>query len=110
MQLTPLTSVAKLTAQTTTVLTVKANGGVLHAVSIYNPNATVSYVQFFDLNTTVTLATTVPNFVLPIPAGAASNLSNLNIGFTNGLKLAATTTSTGNTAPSTGLDGICVYS
>jgi hypothetical protein len=94
-------------AQTTTVQTVKPTSGALCGYYIYNPNSSVAYVQFFDVasGTTVTLNTTVPTLSIGIPATAAANLfDGTGLEFKNGLKLAATTTATGLTAPSTGLD------
>lgn len=105
----PSTSYSKqmYAAQTTTVRTVKGTGGVLGGWMVYNPNASVAYVQLFDVAsaTTVTLGTTVPDAFLVIPAASAANvLDALGIGFTNGIKLAVTTTATGSTAPGAGLD------
>ena len=106
MQITPLTTPKFYAAQTTTVRTAKTGPGVLAGYMIYNPNATVAYVQFLDVagSGTVTLGTTVPVLSLPIPATGAANLNGLNISFANGIQLACTTTATGSTAPSTGLD------
>lgn len=97
----------KYAAQTTTVQTVKGTVGTLAGYMIYNPNSSVAYVQLFDVATatSVTLGTTVPDVILPIPATSGANiLSDTGIAFANGIKLACTTTATGLTAPSTGLD------
>jgi len=109
--LTPSTtggwSKSKFLAQTTTVQTVKGTAAELGGYIIYNPNASVAYVQLFDVAsaTTVTLGTTVPDMVIPLPAGAAANIEYANgVGFANGIKLACTTTGSGSTAPGTGLD------
>src|SRR5216117_681653 len=94
-------------AQTTTVQTVKAGEGALTGYYVYNPNSSVAYVQFFDVasGTAVTLGTTTPTLSFGIPATAAANLfDGTGFQFRNGLKLAATTTATGATAPSTGVD------
>jgi hypothetical protein len=92
-------------ALTTTVQVVKTGLSVVTGWMIYNPNATIAYVQLFDLATTVTLGTTVPTLSLPIPAGASANLlDGAGIAFDNGIQVACTTTATGSTAPSTGLD------
>lgn len=99
-------SKASWTAQTTTVRTVKGTAGTVTGYYIYNPNAAVAYVQFFDVAsaTTVTLGTTVPDITLGIPATAGANLLGDGLTFSNGIKFACTTTATGLTAPSTGLD------
>jgi hypothetical protein len=101
---------AAWTAQTTTVRTVKGSAGKLGGYYIYNPNTSVAYVQLFDTASSVTLGTTVPDVVLGIPASAGANLLNdTGIDFTTGIKFAVTTTATGNTAPSTGLDLTLFY-
>jgi hypothetical protein len=95
-------------AQTTTVRTVKTTPGSFKGYMVYNPNATVAYIQMFDTAGAVTLGTTAPTFVIPIPATSGANvLTDDGITLSQGLKLACTTTATGSTAPSTGLD-LCV--
>ncbi len=105
-------SVQMYAAQTTTVQTVKGTGGVLAGYMIYNPNSSVAYVQIFNAATatTVTLGTTTPVMVVPIPPTSAANVTtDVGLGFTNGIKLACTTTATGSSAPSTGLDMTLFY-
>jgi hypothetical protein len=97
----------KYAAQTTTVQTPKGTAGSFGGYYIYNPNATVAYVQVFDAATatTITLGTTVPDMIFAIPATSAANIELTNgVNMTNGIKLACTTTATGLTAPGTGLD------
>lgn len=94
-------------ALSNTVFVVDAGPKTLDSYYIFNPNAGTAYVQFFDTVGTVTLGTTVPNASLGIPGGAAANLSDVNWGFAAGMKVAATTTAKGSTAPSVGLD--CVF-
>lgn len=100
-------------AQTTTVRTVKGTGGVFAGYIVYNPNAAaIAYVQLFNVATatTVTLGTTVPDMILPIPPASAANvMSDVGIGFSLGIKLACTTTATGSTAPASGLDMTVYY-
>lgn len=94
-------------ALSTTVKGVLAStAGKLMSYYCYNPNATVAYVQIFDIATTggVTLGTTVPKWSIAIPATSAANLSGLNIAFAAGIQVAATTTAKGLTAPGTALD------
>lgn len=94
-------------AQTTTVRTPKGTAATWGGYYIYNPNTVVSYVQIFDAATatTITLGTTAPDLSLAIPPGSAANIEFSNgIAFANGIKLACTTTATGSTAPTTGLD------
>jgi hypothetical protein len=92
-------------ALSTTVQTVKGSAGTLGGYFIYNPNATVTYVQIFDVSGAVTLGTTAPTLSLGIPAASAANLEKaLGSNFANAIKIAATTTRAGSTAPGTGLD------
>jgi hypothetical protein len=68
----------------------------------------VCFVQFFD-TLSVVLGTTAPAPSLGIPPGGGANLmSETGIAFDTAMKLAVTTTSTGNTAPAQGVD-INVY-
>lgn len=100
----------KYAAQTTTVQTVKGSAGVLAGWFIYNPNASAAYVQIFDTASAVTLGTTAPDIILPVPAGSAANVfSEVGVGMSNGIKLACTTTATGSSAPATGLDMTVFY-
>ncbi len=70
----------------------------------FNPDAaTVTYVQFFDaLTANVTVGTTVPTFVLPLPAKTGAPLAlNCPRKFSNGVVVACTSTATGAGAPAT---------
>lgn len=92
-------------AVTTTVKTVKGSQGTLGGWFLWNPNASVAYVQIFDISGSVTLGTSVPVLSLGIPPTSGANVENANgIQFANAIKFACTTTATGLTAPSTGLD------
>lgn len=72
---------------------------------IYNPNTSVVFVQCFNTNGTVTVGTSVPKLSFGIPALAAANLAmgSCPIDFTLGLKIAATTTASNGTSPTSGL-------
>lgn len=85
---------------------VSSVAATLKSYYCYNPNATVEYVQFFDVATAgaVTVGTTVPKWSIGIPATSAANLSGLNLSFANGIQVAATTTASGASAPGTALD------
>jgi hypothetical protein len=97
-------------AQTTTKKAVKASAGTFGGYFAFNPNTAATYIQVFDVaSASVTLGTTAPDMVFCIP-GNASGGAAANLEFTNGVNmataitLACTTTATGSTAPSTGLD------
>lgn len=91
-----------------TVQTVKGTHATLGGWQILNPAATVCYLQLFNVAsaTAVTLGTTVPIKSIGLSAGAASTVPAVvpGIDFPLGIKIAATTTSTGSTACTVGWD------
>lgn len=102
-------SVSSQTSLTSTA-TVSSAAGKFGGYMFINTNASVAYIQVFDTTGAVTLGTTAPTFVVPIPAGAGANLEITNgIAVTSGIKVAATTTPTGATTVSTGLTGFVLY-
>lgn len=94
-------------ALSSTKQAVKASAARLYGYHIQNPNISVdAYVQFFDLaSASVTVGTTVPTFTLWVPAGGGVDVytGTAPINFLTAITIAATTTSTGSTAPATGL-------
>ena len=89
--------------------TIKASAGKLYGWYIYNPEAAVTFVHFYNTDT-VTVGTTAPLITLPIPAGAAANvMSDIGITFSAAISCAATTTAGGNTAPATGVSLVALY-
>jgi len=91
------------TALSTTVTAIAPQSAVLETIWCLNTNAAVTYVQVFDTTGTVTLGTTVPNWTMGIPSSAVAPQSDMDLHFTKGIKVAATTTATGNTAPTTAI-------
>lgn len=85
----------------------------LGGVTVYNPNGAVEYIQLFDaLSGSVSLGTTVPKMVLPIPATTAVSLNPGSTGgvtFFTGIAAAATTAAIGTSAPATGLTANITY-
>ncbi|MFD4554413.1 hypothetical protein ACFWP5_08795 [Streptomyces sp. NPDC058469] len=74
---------------------------------IYNPNASVAYVQFFNAQASaVTLGTTAPVYSLPLPAGAAANVGPgmVGINHSTAISIAVTTTRAGSTGPVSTVD------
>jgi hypothetical protein len=104
-------SISSQTALTNTVVAAKASAGQVGGHMFYNPNSSVSYIQVFNVASgSVTLGTTAPTLVIPLPAGAAANVEWANgIAFGAAISFAATTTATGNTAPTTALTGFLLY-
>lgn len=86
-------------------VSIKASAGQLGGYIIYNPNASVAYVQVFDANAAITLGTTRPDVLIPIPPSSGANIEfGKGVAFASGIRVAATTTASGSTAPGTGLD------
>lgn len=104
-------SISSQTALTNTVVAAKASAGQVGGHMFYNPNSSVSYIQVFNVASgSVTLGTTAPTMVVPIPPGAAANVEWANgIAYGTAISFAATTTATGNTAPATALTGFLLY-
>lgn len=91
---------------------VSSTAATLKSYYVYNPNSSVAYVQIFDVATAggVTVGTTTPKWSIGIPATSGANIGTLNLTFASGIQIAATTTATGSTAPSTALDANFGYS
>ncbi len=100
------TPVLKNGLSTTVFSVIASQAAVLEDYYIYNPNSSVAYVQIFDVATSggVTLGTTTPKWSVGVPATSAANVSRLGLSFANGIQVAATTTATGSTGPSSSLD------
>lgn len=93
-------------ALSNTAVEVKAEPGTLGGWSFGNPDAAaLAYVHFYDTAGDVTVGTTVPILSLIVPFGGGNNhpISNYGIPFHNGLKVAASTTAAGGSAPSSAL-------
>ena len=75
---------------------------LLYNIFAFNPGAAITYVQFFDaLTANVSVGTTAPTFVIPLPIGGG-HIAALQLaeGFRIGMIIACTATATGNGAPS----------
>ena len=98
------------TPLTNTVVYVKTSAGELGGYIVFNPNSTVAFVQVFDAASGVTLGTTRPAMVIPVPPTSGANLEFANgVSFTSGIGIAATTSDSGSTAPSSGITTTIVY-
>ena len=73
--------------------------GIVAGWYIYNPNNSVAYVQFFNLQASaVTLGTTAPVYSIGIPALSAANLmSPTGVTHSTAISIAVTTTRAGST-------------
>jgi hypothetical protein len=104
----------RMSALSTTVTAVKSSAaGQLGMLHCSNGGASTAFVQVFDVATAgaVTLGTTVPDLSFEIPPGISSGYSLPLVGmqFSAGIQVAATTTATGSSAPSTTLNCNAAY-
>jgi hypothetical protein len=104
-------SVNSATALTTTKVAVKASAGTFGGYMVYSPNTVISYIQVFDVASgSVTLGSTTPTYVIPVPPGAGANVEfTAGINHATAITLAATTTPTGSSAPSSNLVGFFLF-
>lgn len=93
------------TALSNTATAVKASAGGLYYIHVYNSNTTDCFLQIYDAAAgSVTVGTTTPDMTLCVPAGGVLDtpMDGSALGFSTAITIAATTTITGGTAPSTG--------
>lgn len=97
---------SKKAALSNTNSQVKSGAGTLGGWYIYNPNASVAYVQIYDTATgSITVGTTVSVLSIGIPPTSAANLElTLGLAFATAICVAATTAAGNSTAPGTALD------
>lgn len=105
-------SVASFTALTTVTSVSGSAAGKFGGYNFINLNSAPAYIQVFDSGSTPSLGSTVPTFVIPIPAnatpanGAASVQEYANgIAIANKIWVAAATTATGGATVATALIG-----
>jgi hypothetical protein len=94
----------RLSALSTTAIAIKQTPGELGMLSCWNPNATVVYIQVFNLAVaSVTLGTTVPTMSIPIAPTSTGGfaLSNPGVTFSGAIAVAATTGPANASAAST---------
>jgi hypothetical protein len=106
-------STARFDALLATAQTVKASAGKFHSAVIYNPNASMAAVHFYNA-TAPTVGTTTPLFTVPVPAATTVHLApgaDIGVTFSTALTAAATTTATtaGAVAPGTALSVSAFY-
>jgi hypothetical protein len=89
-----------------------AAAGQFGAYSLINTTSAPVYLEIWDTVGAVTLGTTAPNIIVPIPAnatpanGSAANMALPNGGkITNGMKYCFVTAAYGATAVTTGVSG-----
>lgn len=96
-------------AVTNTAVAIKASAGKLHGYNLYNPNASLAFVHFYDVAAaSVTVGTTTPIRSVALPSTANGTIGidreiTLGVAFATAISVAASTTATGGTAPGTAL-------
>lgn len=95
----------------TTVRSIKTSQAKLYGWVVHNPNGAVSWLQVFDRpSTQVMLGTTPPALTVKVGADGSVVQEQVNpVNMSAGLSIAATTTETGSTAPTTGLSVSVLY-
>ena len=87
-----LTISRTLSAASTNATSVKASAGQLYGWYLYNANAAVRYLKFYNKASAPTVGSDTPVMTIPIPAGAAANVEfSQGIAFGTGLAFALTT-------------------
>lgn len=85
-----------------TLVQLGAGPRAVHMLDAYNGGSADAYVQMFAASSTqaVTLGTTVPTWVIPVPKGGGNNPAFTQpLAFNSGLVIAVTTTPGGSVAP-----------
>lgn len=91
---------------TSTKTQVKGSGGTIYGITCVNNGTAIAYLQVFNkTSSSVTVGTTAPDYVVPIPAPASgSNGAGIReeyakgLSFGTGITVACTTTRTGSTS------------
>jgi hypothetical protein len=100
----------KASALTNTAVTVKASAGNLGGYHCFNPAAAATYIQIYDTAGAVTVGTTTAVLSFGLPASGGGNVEFANgVNFASAIKVAATTTGTGGTAPATAAECNFLY-
>jgi hypothetical protein len=78
---------------------VKGSAGQVYGYHILNNTAAIAYMQVFDkASASVTVGTTTPDYVIPLPASFGATLEiSTGVAHANGITVACTTTRTGST-------------
>lgn len=99
---------------TATGLSIQTQAINLMRIECWNPNTTPVFLQLFDAATGITVGTTVPTKSIECPAGNGTSDGIYDheyngIKFAAGLRVVATTTRTGSTAPTTAVPASIGY-
>lgn len=96
--ITAAITIAKTDALQATATAVKTSAGSLYGYHIYNPNATVAYLHFYNLSTgSTTVGSSTRIRTLAVPAGGVIDTALIiPIAFSTAITVAATTTASDN--------------
>lgn len=97
---------------TNSAIAIAASAASLGGVDFVNLGGSAAFVQIFNVAAaSVVLGTTVPKIVKWVPAGGSweEKFGDVGIAFSTAISVAATTTTTGSTAPGTGINANIEY-
>jgi len=99
------------TALTNSAQAIKGTAGVLTGYAVYNPNATVAYIVFYNTaQGSVTVGTTTPHFIVPVPPGQLAHIAfSCPITFGTAMSWAATAAAATNGALGSAVDATAWY-
>lgn len=91
---------------TSTKSQVKGSGGTIYGITAVNNGSALAYIQVFNkLSASVTVGTTAPDYVVPVPAPSSGTAGagireeySKGLNFGTGITVACTTTRTGSTS------------
>lgn len=98
-------TIHKTDALVATAVAVKASAGNVYGYHIFNPNTADIYVHIYNIaQGSVTVGTSSRTISMLVPGGGVLDaVFPMPLGFSTAITVAATTTLTGSSAPSTGL-------
>lgn len=102
------------TANANAAVVVKVSSGTLHVLYVDNTaNGAASFAKLYDSSGAVTVGTTVPDWVVKVPAGVIVPVALIGgLAFANGLQVATVTVggTTGTTSPTSAVVVRIAYS
>lgn len=102
---TQVISMSRQASVLATGISIKSSAGRVHYFDVYNPNAGVVFLHFYNTaSASVVAGTTTPVWSVPIlPNSQRSDWLPNSFSFGTAISITATTTATGGTAPATGI-------
>lgn len=103
-------SAATQSTLSSVVQTIKSTKGNFGGYFFYNQNSSATYLQVFDATSVANATLTTLKMIIGLPATAGANMEwSRGVSFNKGIYVRAATTATGNTAPSSPIEGFIAY-